>query len=146
MNVRKMLTGMGVTIALVIPLALPGESGAQATPRSIPAAQGGGVFVADEQAPGSADAAKYTWGWVTGTVYYNRLETRKLKTVSFLVLAAAGICAFFGSYTLGAACVIAGAVLAQWQYVAGNAYGNGGCVKIRVPYFWAYRYTGGYCK
>ena len=88
----------------------------------------------------------YTWGWVTGTVYYGRSETRSMKTLSYAGVVAGGLCAVFGPETLGAACVISGAFYAQWNYVAGNAYGDGKCVKIKVPTFWASAYSGGDCK
>ena len=87
----------------------------------------------------------YTWGYATGTVYYNRGETRYLKTQAAAVAAAAGICAVFGGETLGAACAISAAEQFQWQYVAGNAYGDGKCVKIKVPLLWAYTYKNSYC-
>lgn len=89
---------------------------------------------------------KYTWGYVTGTTYYNRKETRSLKTRSYAYVVAAGICAALGPQSAGAACVAAGAFAAQWNYVAANAYGDGKCVKIKVPTFWASAYSGGYCK
>jgi hypothetical protein len=89
---------------------------------------------------------KYTWGIATGTVYYDRGETRSLKTQAYAETVAAGICAFFGPETAGAACVLSGAVMLQWSYVAGNAYGDGKCVKIKAPTFWAYAYSGGYCR
>lgn len=89
---------------------------------------------------------KYTWGYVSGTTFYNRKETRSLKTRSYAYVVAAGICAALGTASAGTACVAAGAFAAQWNYVAGNAYGDGKCVKIKVPTFWAYAYSGGYCK
>ena len=52
----------------------------------------------------------------------------------------------FGAQTAGAACGVAGAVVAQWNYVASNAYADGKCVKIKLPIMWAYAYSGGYCK
>lgn len=89
---------------------------------------------------------KYTWGWVTGTTYYNRKETRSLKTRSYGYIVAAALCAAFGTQTAGVACAVAGAVVAQWNYVASNAYGDGKCAKIKIPIMWAYAYSGGYCK
>ena len=83
---------------------------------------------------------------MTGTVYYNRAETRSLKTASAAAAAAAGICAFFGAETLGAACVAAGVFYGQWLYVASNAYSDGNCIQIKVPTMWASAYSGGYCK
>jgi hypothetical protein len=69
-----------------------------------------------------------------------------MKTMAAVETAAAGICAFLGGETLGAACVISGAIMFQWQYVAGNAYGDGKCLKIKLPTFWASEYTNSYCK
>lgn len=89
---------------------------------------------------------KFTWGWVTGTAYYNRAETRSMKTLSFAAIIAAGLCASFAWATAGASCVIGGAFFAQWQYVASNAYGDGKCIKIKIPTFWASAYSDGYCK
>ena len=103
------------------------------------------VSTAGAKFPVTADP-HYTWGWVTGTVYYNRAETRSLKTASAAAAAAAGICAFFGAETLGAACVAAGVFYGQWLYVASNAYSDGNCIQIKVPTMWASAYSGGYCK
>ena len=89
---------------------------------------------------------KYSWGYVTGTAYYNRAETRSLKTRSYAYVVAAGLCAAFGGATAGAACAVGAAVAAQWNYVASNAYGDGKCVKIKVPTMWAYAYSGGNCR
>jgi hypothetical protein len=89
---------------------------------------------------------KHTWGYVTGTTYYSRKETRSLKTRTAVYTAVSAICAAFGTQTGGAACVAAGVVAYQWNYVAGNAYSDGKCVKIKVPTMWAYAYAGGYCK
>jgi hypothetical protein len=95
--------------------------------------------------PVTADP-KHSWGYITGTAYYNRAETRALKTRSYAYVVAAGLCAAFGSATAGAACAVGAAVAAQWSYVATNAYGDGRCVKIKVPTMWAYAYSGGNCK
>ena len=95
--------------------------------------------------PVTADP-KYSWGYVTGTAYYNRKETRSLKTRSYAYVVAAGLCAAFGGATAGAACAVGAAVAAQWNYVASNAYGDGKCVKIKMPIMWAYAYSGGNCK
>jgi hypothetical protein len=88
----------------------------------------------------------YTWGWVTGTVYYTRAETRSMKTWSYGAVVAAGLCAAFAVQTAMAACAISAAFYAQWNYVAGNAYGDGKCMKIKVPTFWASAYTEGTCR
>jgi hypothetical protein len=119
--------------------AIPGSS---VPPSSVPPSSVPPSSVPPPQAP----AAHYTWGYGTGTVYYNRQATRDMKTQAAAETAAAGICVFLGGETLGAACVISGAVMFQWQYVAGNAYGDGKCLKIKLPTFWASEYTNSYCK
>jgi hypothetical protein len=88
----------------------------------------------------------YDWGWVTGTAYFNRKETRSMKTLSYGATVAGGLCAAFAAQTLGAACAVSAAFYAQWNYVAGNAYADGGCIKIKVPPFWASAYAGGRCR
>ena len=88
---------------------------------------------------------KFTWGWVTGTVYFTRAETRSMKTVTYAAIIAGAICTFTASHTFGAGCLVSGAMISQWNYVAGNAYADGKCIKIKLPYMWAYSYSGGYC-
>jgi hypothetical protein len=88
---------------------------------------------------------KYDWGWVTGTAYLNRKQTRSMKTLSYGATVAAGLCAAFAAQTLGASCAVSAALYAQWNYVAGNADGDGKCIKIKVPTMWAYAYSGGNC-
>ena len=89
---------------------------------------------------------QYTWGIATGTTDYNRAETRSLKTGSAGYAAAATLCAIFGAETAGVACGVGGVLVEQWAYVASNAYGDGKCVKIKLPTMLAYAYSGGYCK
>ena len=89
---------------------------------------------------------KFTWGWITGTVYFNRRETRSLRTVTAAAAAAATICATMGAQTLGVACGVSGAAVHQWSYVAANAHSAQKCVKIKLPTMWASAYTGGYCR
>ena len=89
---------------------------------------------------------KFTWGWLTGTAYLNRLETRSLKTFSAAAGLAAMICAGAGLATAGWGCVGSGAYAAQWLYVAGNAYSDHKCVKIKLPYMVAFPYSGGHCR
>jgi len=103
------------------------------------------VSTAGARFPVTADP-HYTWGWVTGTAYFNRAETRSAKTTSTAWGIAAGLCAAFGPETLFAACAISGAAAAQWSYVAGNAYGDGKCLAIVVPIMVAHAYSGNWCK
>jgi hypothetical protein len=58
---------------------------------------------------------------------------------------AAGVCAAYAIKTGGVGCVISEAMTAQWNYVAGNAYGDGKCVKIKTPTMWASAYSGDRC-
>ena len=86
----------------------------------------------------------YTWGWVSGTVYFNRAETLRIRTASSAA-SLAGLVSFpFGTlFTL-------------FYYVirsqAAQAYNLGGCYKISSrfnggPLPWdRYTYYGGYCK
>ena len=90
--------------------------------------------------------AKFTWGWVTGTVYFNRAETRRLKTASFTASMAGTICASFGLQTFGTVCGVTAAAQGQWNYVATNTYAQGKCVKIKIPTLVASSYSGGYCR
>ena len=88
---------------------------------------------------------KYTWGWLTGTLYLNRRETRSLRSVSFALTVAAGLCAHYAVQTYGSACALTVALQNQWSRTAEQAYAKRACVKIKTPYLWAYTYTGGYC-
>lgn len=102
------------------------------------------VFVPDA-APAVQNNIHYTWGWVTGTGYLNKSESRFLRGYSYALLVAAGMCAAFGWETAGYACVASGVMLSQWQWVASEAATHGTCVKIKVPTMIASEYRGGYC-
>lgn len=104
-----------------------------------------GTFVPDLIVTSKANSVRYTWGWVTGTAYYNRAETRTMKTAWGAGVVASGLCAYFWAETAGAACAVSAALMGQWMYVAGNVYADGHCVKIKIPTLWAYGYSGGYC-
>ncbi|GJF34742.1 hypothetical protein KNE206_74420 [Kitasatospora sp. NE20-6] len=92
---------------------------------------------------------KYSWGWITGTIYYNRAETNKWRysgtAITLAWTALAAITAEFGpvGWALGAGGVVA------WSYyvtgVARTAYGDGECLKIK-SYLAAGHYRGGYCR
>jgi hypothetical protein len=86
--------------------------------------------------PVTADP-KITWGWITGTVYFNKSETRKLAAVNTAasVLAAALPAPFkVAVIPLGAL-----AVRAQW------ALADNKCIKIKLPALRFDSYRGGYC-
>lgn len=102
------------------------------------------VFVPDAQI--ARANIHYTWGWVTGTAYLNKSETRLLRGYSYAVIVAAGMCAVFGWESAGLACAVSGAMTAQWQWVASEAVTHGRCVKIKVPTMIAYEYSGGDCR
>ena len=89
---------------------------------------------------------KFTWGWITGTVYFNRAETRTLRTATAAAAAAASICGAFGAQTFGLVCAASTTLQGQWSYVANGAYASRKCVKIKVPTMWASTYSGGYCR
>jgi hypothetical protein len=78
-----------------------------------------------------------TWGWVTGTVYFTRAETRKAKTVSGLLSVVAVACA--GSLASGPAAPFICAGMAGHAAViaimADYYYGEGKCLKIKLPHF-----------
>jgi hypothetical protein len=86
---------------------------------------------------------QYTWGWVTGTAYYNRRETKNMTTLAYGATVVAGLCAAFGAQTLGVACAISAAFYAQWAFQADRAFGEGRCLKIKVPTFEAGSYPFG---
>ena len=87
--------------------------------------------------PVTADP-KITWGWITGTVYFNKSETRKLAAAN----TAAGVLAAALPPPFKAAIVPLGAlaVRAQWA-IADNK-----CIKIKLPSLRIDSYRGGYCK
>ncbi|MFJ2863994.1 hypothetical protein [Kitasatospora sp. NPDC087314] len=82
---------------------------------------------------------KWTWGWVTGTVYFDKNETGHTAADSAFV---AAVFAFapppFDVYgVLNAANI---------SRVAWNAQNDNQCVEIKIPTFQAYEYSGGYCN
>lgn len=105
----------------------------------------GGSFVADpvsKTAPQiSCTQAKWTWGWVTGTIYLSRAETSKL---SF----GASVSGIVGAFlSVSAVAAVFGTLAAYATYV----YRQGHCIKFKlypgptliqaVPQ----EYWGGYC-
>ncbi len=90
---------------------------------------------------------KYTWGWVTGTVYLNRNETNKL----ILGTAITAIITYgFGGW--------AGGIPASVSAVATYHYNEGRCVKVKLRplsrkglFTWELgsyggSHAGGYCR
>jgi hypothetical protein len=89
---------------------------------------------------------KFTWGWVTGTIYFDKAETRRARSYAGAAWALGAACAFIGSATFGAGCIAAG-IEAGWIAVqAANAVGDGRCLKIKVPTFEPGTYRGGHCR
>jgi hypothetical protein len=88
-----------------------------------------------------------SWGFLglSAIIYFNRSETRTMKTAVAALTLVATACAAFGVIICGLTLVQAG----QWAYVASNAYADGRCVKIEVGLFrssLAYAYgPGGHC-
>jgi len=91
---------------------------------------------------------KWTTGWVTGTLYFNKRETSNIATGS--ATAIGGVCATsaaLGGPTLVGACLIGAG---QAVYTATAAKNAGRCLKLKMAlvgpvYLGAYTYTGGYC-
>lgn len=157
---RKVILGVVIAVLAAVTMVPTSSAGAASGTPAPPAKVGlrptgpvtmdlgmaGNVLFVPDTAPAVKQDIHYTWGWVTGTAYLNKAESRSLRTYSYAVIVAAGLCAAFGWESAGAACLVSGAMTAQWQYVAGNAVSAGACVKIRVPTMWAYQYTGGDCR
>jgi hypothetical protein len=80
---------------------------------------------------------QFTWGWVTGTVYFTRAETNAASTVAGFI----GLAGFFCTYGLAtgpfAIAFCAGAALhAGVIALAANYwYNQGKCLKIKLPLF-----------
>jgi hypothetical protein len=95
--------------------------------------------------PVTADP-KYTWGWATGTAYYNRSETHNIATGSLAGTAVCGGLALVATPAAGAACL---AAWADINFQANRAWNQGQCVKLKYAvgsFLGAYVYSGGYCR
>jgi hypothetical protein len=93
---------------------------------------------ADTAFPVVADP-KWTWGIVSGTVYFNKKETSHLAAnAGFVAVVFAAAPPPFDVYgVLNAANI---------SRVAWNASSDGKCVEVKVPTFIPYEYKGGHCK
>ncbi len=89
--------------------------------------------------PVTADP-KFTWGWVSGTVYFNKSETRRIATGASIA-----------SWIPNPYAVIGGRSIAAWASIA---VATNRCIKFKVSAFSAILagsgatpgyYTGGYC-
>lgn len=82
---------------------------------------------------------KWTWGWVTGTVYFDKNGTGHVAADSgFLVAVFAAAPPPFDVYGILNS--------ANISRVAWNAVTDGQCVEIKIPTFLPYEYSGGYCN
>jgi len=80
---------------------------------------------------------KYTWGWVTGTIYFNKLETKRFAV-------GVGVAAFIATFAGPWAPLLRG--IAAWiSAVAGWAITSNRCVKVKSTLV-VEQYDGGYCR
>jgi hypothetical protein len=125
---------------------------ADAKPRSAPV-----VFVAAQQAgaPHGGSTmrpdAKFTWGWISGTLYLNRSETKKASTTSTLLDGLGALTGVLKGSLGSLASILLSWVKAQRAFisrVAGGAVHAGKCVKIKIYglFFTLGTYSGGYCS
>ncbi|MFI5974866.1 hypothetical protein [Streptomyces sp. NPDC051452] len=93
---------------------------------------------ADTAFPVVADP-KWTWGIISGTVYFNKKETSHLAAnAGFVAVVFAAAPPPFDAYGILNA--------ANISRVAWNAGSDHKCVEVKVPTFLPYEYSGGYCK
>lgn len=78
----------------------------------------------------------YTWGWVTGTIYFNKHETRLFTAYGTAV----GLIASLG----GPWAPLLRGYVAYLMTVAAKASADGKCLKVKST-LTAYEYSGGYC-
>jgi hypothetical protein len=97
--------------------------------------------------PVTADP-RYTTGWVTSTLYFNKSETR---TIASAPTAASFACAAAGAVGGPPVVVACGVGAAQMYIQARTAVSRGQCIKLKfslIPtpvYIGTYIYSGGYC-
>ncbi|MWA07914.1 hypothetical protein [Streptomyces sp. BA2] len=82
---------------------------------------------------------KVTWGWVTGTIYFNRKETRRIALGGGL--GATAIAAIPGGFT-----TVIGVTMAAITARASAAYDRGRCLRIKLPHVYPDHYKGGHCR
>jgi hypothetical protein len=98
--------------------------------------------------PVTADP-KWTTGWVTGTLYFNKSETINIASGSATLIG--GVCAASGA--LGGPPLIGACLIGAGQaiYTANAAKNAGKCLKLKMliagppVYLGGYTYSGGYC-
>ncbi|MDF3297513.1 hypothetical protein [Streptomyces tropicalis] len=82
---------------------------------------------------------KWTWGIISGTVYFNKKETAHVASnAGFVAVLFAAAPPPFDAYGILNA--------ANISRVAWNADSDHKCVEVKVPTFLPYEYSGGYCK
>jgi hypothetical protein len=79
----------------------------------------------------------YTWGWVTGTIYFNKHETA--------IFAVAATAASFIASLAGPWSVLLRGYVTYLQVAAGKAIADHKCLKVKST-LTAGEYSGGYCS
>ena len=87
---------------------------------------------------GLTPTAQFTWGWITGTIYFNKRETA--------LIAAFGGMAGYLAALIGPWGVLVGSHIGSITAVASLASSSGRCLKIKVPAITPGIYSGGYCR
>ena len=90
---------------------------------------------------GMTPNAKFTWGWVTGTLYFNKRETRNLSWIGGALAAISNLPTIAYSFQ-----TLLKASVAYLVGEAGFALANNRCVKVKLPALAIQTYRGGYCK
>lgn len=105
--------------------------------------------VAPELYPIVADP-EFDWGWISGTIYFNRSETQEIcLTVVLILVRIAGNPATPVWATLLLGNVLAGVIAATAAIVGGAAcafYLLGDCIKLKTYPPFVLRYDDGYCS
>jgi hypothetical protein len=81
---------------------------------------------------------KFTWGWITGTVYFNKSETAEAAV-------AGGVAGFWSQFVPGWGTLL-GAYSSTLAAEAGLARARGECLEVKLPAPVPGAYKGGYCK
>ena len=79
-----------------------------------------------------------TWGWVTGTIYFNKAETK-------MAAASGAYAAFWASFVPGWGTALR-AYAATLTFAARLALATNQCLKIKLPVPMPGSYSGGYCR
>lgn len=87
---------------------------------------------------------KFKWGIVSGKVYFNRSETKKIRDWSNKVAGASNWCSIVGTGAgiwkkvakaaghVGGMCTVVNVIYSNANKIAANAYKKGGCVKVKI--------------